>query len=108
MRVDGVGLSQDAAGSSVLANSTGLDQADFKPSALQRPKEGALVASAGFTDHLHRASDLAQTRHQRASSRSVMGQAPGLLLPGHVQMRFSDINSDIDNFLFHVVENSCL
>ncbi len=108
VRVNRVSLGQDTTGSSVLAHSTCLDQADFDPSALQHLEQSALVASAGFTDYLHRASDLAQALHERISSRRVVGHAPGLLSPRHVQIRFGDINSDIDFLLLHVVRNSCL
>ena len=108
LRVDRIGFGQEATGSSVLTHPTGLDQADLNLTALQGLEQSALITSAGFTDHLHRASDLAQALHERTSSRSVVGHAPRLFSQGHVQIRFGDIDSDIDFLLLHVVKNSCL
>ena len=108
LRVDRVGFSQDTAGSSVLAHASGLDQADLNPGLVQRVEKATLIPAAGFTDYLHRASDLIQALHQRLSSRSVIGHAPECLFPRHVQKRFSHINSDIDFLFLHLVRISCL
>lgn len=106
--IDRIGLGQQTTGPSVLAHSTRLDQAKINPASLQGREQSALVAPAGFPDHLDGRVHFGQTLHQLPVTANIIADPPGRLLPGDIEMGLGHINSDLDFFFLHVVRISCL
>src|SRR5688572_20720724 len=52
LSIDGIGFGEPTAGSRVLADSAGLDQAEVDPSPRQSQEQATLIAATGFTNHL--------------------------------------------------------
>ena len=91
-----------------LPYSAGLHHAHGNPSTLQCSNQNAFIASAGFANHLHLPSDCFKQTEELFCSGHIIRQTMELFFPRHIQMRFSHINSDIDNFLLHGFNYSCV
>ena len=106
--INAIGLGQDADRASKLSHPTGLYHARFYTATLQSLHDTSFVSSAGFPNHLHLPSDCFKQTEELFCSGHIIRQTMELFFPRHIQMRFSHINSNIDNFLLHGFNYSCL